>query len=116
MKVRLHSAGAASRLAALRLAQILPVFSLVAPCHPGASPASVRRRTFTTGCHRRPWLLVAVAAAFALRLSAASAPGLRLPDLDNRLVDPFQTAADTRAIVFLFISVDCPISNRYAPE
>jgi hypothetical protein len=63
-----------------------------------------------------PWLLVAVVAAFALRLSAASAPGLRLPDLDNRLVDPFQTAAGTRAIVFLFISVDCPISNRYAPE
>jgi hypothetical protein len=65
---------------------------------------------------RRTWLLLAVTAVFALRLSAASATGLRLPDLDNRLVDPFQTAADTRAIVFLFISVDCPISNRYAPE
>jgi hypothetical protein len=60
-------------------------------------------------------LLVAVLTAFALRLSA-TAPGLRLPDLDNRLVDPFQTAADTRAIVFVFISVGCPISNRYAPE
>src|ERR1700730_1754127 len=66
--------------------------------------------------NRWPWLLVAMTAPSALRLSAASAPGLRLPDLDNRLVDPFQTAADTRAIVFLFISVDCPISNRYAPE
>jgi hypothetical protein len=65
---------------------------------------------------RRTWLLLAVTAVFALRLSAASATGLRLPDLDNRIVDPFQTAADTRAIVFLFISVDCPISNRYAPE
>jgi hypothetical protein len=66
---------------------------------------------------RRTWPLVAVAAvAFALRLSAASAVGLRLPDLDNRLIDPVQTAADTRALVFLFISVDCPISNRYAPE
>ena len=50
VKVRLHSAGAASRLAALLLAQILPVFSLVAPCHPGASPPSVLRQTFTTGC------------------------------------------------------------------
>src|SRR5206468_5604505 len=49
-KVQLHSAGAASRLAALLLVQILPVFSLVAPCHPGASPPSVRRWTFTTGC------------------------------------------------------------------
>ena len=65
---------------------------------------------------RRTWLLLAVLAAFALRLSAATAPSLRLPDLDNRLVDPFQTAADTRAIAFLFISVDCTISNRYAPE
>src|ERR1700688_705655 len=50
VKVRLHSAGAASRLAALLLAQILPVFSLVAPCHPGASPPSVQRRTFATDC------------------------------------------------------------------
>src|SRR5712671_3432062 len=49
MKLQLHSAGAASRLAALLLVQILPVFSLVAPCHPGASPPSVRRWTFTTG-------------------------------------------------------------------
>jgi len=37
-------------LAALLLAQILPVFSVVAPCHRGASPVSVRRQTFTTGC------------------------------------------------------------------
>jgi hypothetical protein len=68
------------------------------------------------GLDRRTCLLFAALAAFALRLSAAPAPGLRLPDLDNRLVDPFQMAADTTAIVFLFISVDCPISNRYAPE
>src|ERR1700722_13558736 len=48
VKVRLHSAGAASRLAALLLAQILPVFSLVTPCQPGASPPSVQRQTFIT--------------------------------------------------------------------
>src|SRR5207247_2190856 len=53
VKLQLHSAGAASRLAALLLVQILPVFSLVAPCHPGASPPSVRRWTFTTGCWER---------------------------------------------------------------
>jgi hypothetical protein len=39
-----------SRLAALFLVQIFPIFSLVTPCQPGASPASVQRRTFTTGC------------------------------------------------------------------
>ena len=35
--------------AALLLAQILPVFSFVAPYRRGASPVSVRRQTFTTG-------------------------------------------------------------------
>jgi hypothetical protein len=34
----------------LLLARILPVFSVVAPCRRGASPVSVRRQTFTTGC------------------------------------------------------------------
>jgi hypothetical protein len=32
-----HLAGGASRLAALLLPQILPVSSVVAPCHPGAA-------------------------------------------------------------------------------
>src|SRR5439155_7367014 len=32
-----HLAGGASRLAALPFPQILPVFSVVAPCHPGAA-------------------------------------------------------------------------------
>ena len=32
-----HLAGGAARLAALLLPQILPVFSVVAPCHPGAA-------------------------------------------------------------------------------
>ena len=50
VKVWLHSTGDASSLAALLLAQILPVFSVVAPCQRGASPVSVRRQTFTTGC------------------------------------------------------------------
>jgi len=50
VKAWLHSTGDASPLAALLLAQILPVFSVVAPCQRGASPVSVRRQTFTTGC------------------------------------------------------------------
>ena len=40
---------------------------------------------------------------------------MRLLDLNNRSVDPFLTSEDASAIVFLFASVDCPISNRYAP-
>ena len=50
VKVRLHSAGAASRLPALLLPRICPIFSVVAPWQPGAAPASVQRWTFTTGC------------------------------------------------------------------
>jgi len=31
-------------------------------------------------------------------------------------IDPFAAPAGVKAIVFLFTSTDCPISNRYAPE
>lgn len=49
-------------------------------------------------------------------LSAAPpTPAVRLLDLDNRLVDPFLAAEGHRAVVMLFASVECPISNRYAP-
>ena len=40
---------------------------------------------------------------------------LSLYDLSDRPLNPF---ADTKArtLVFVFVAVDCPISNRYAPE
>jgi hypothetical protein len=44
--MRRHSAGDASRLAALLLPHILPIFSVVAPCQAGASPPSVLRRIY----------------------------------------------------------------------
>ncbi len=38
-------------------------------------------------------------------------------DLENQPTDPFRLAkAGTKAIVFIFVRTDCPISNRYAPE
>jgi hypothetical protein len=49
MPMPLHSTGDASPLVALLLPQILPVFSVVAPCQWGASPVSVRRGTGITG-------------------------------------------------------------------
>jgi hypothetical protein len=49
MQLPLHSTGDASPLAALLLLQILPVFSVVAPCQGGASPVSVRRASRITG-------------------------------------------------------------------
>lgn len=60
---------------------------------------------------RAIFALIALFTAFPV----SAAPAVRLPDLDNRLVDPFLAAEDAQAIVFLFASVECPISNRYAP-
>src|SRR5215203_848947 len=45
---RLHSAGDASPLAASS-GKYCPIFSVVAPCHRGASPPSVRRRDLRRG-------------------------------------------------------------------
>src|SRR4051794_19306674 len=66
---------------------------------------------------------LALAAALGVSLAAQSshdsaspARGLALKDPDGRLVDPFLAAENSSAIVFLFASVDCPVSNRYAPE
>lgn len=49
-------------------------------------------------------------------VAAATTPAVALKDPDGRLVDPFLAAENSAAIVFLFASVDCPVSNRYAPE
>jgi hypothetical protein len=65
----------------------------------------------------RPFARSAAAAASAVLLgSILTAADVRLPDLDNRAVDPFKAPAGTKALAFLFVSVECPISNRYAPE
>src|SRR5690349_8988813 len=38
-------------------------------------------------------------------------------DLEGRPTDPFRSAFQgAKAIVFVFVRTDCPISNRYAPE
>jgi hypothetical protein len=74
------------------------------------------------GLSRMP---VAVVAAEALRGNRAmplrertDAPSLHLLDLQGGPVDPFITPSSptpASATVFLFVSVSCPISNRYAP-
>src|SRR5881227_2789067 len=45
--------------------------------------------------------------------AAASTSGVT--DLEGRAIDPF-AAQGERAMVLLFITNDCPISNAYAPE
>ena len=60
--------------------------------------------------------LLAVCVAVARPVAAADAPRVVLKDPDGRVVDPFLAAESSAAIVFLFASIDCPVSNRYAPE
>jgi hypothetical protein len=65
---------------------------------------------------RLRWLLAGLLGAMLLCQPAARSAQIRLLDLDNRTVDPLQQAPGTKATVFVFISTECPISNRYAPE
>jgi hypothetical protein len=48
--------------------------------------------------------------------SAWSAPFEGVTDLDGKAVDPYTTNSNVKASVFVFLAVDCPISNKYAPE
>jgi hypothetical protein len=48
--------------------------------------------------------------------AAAAGPAVRVDRLDGTPVDPLAIDPEIKAIVFLFTSTDCPISNRYAPE
>jgi redoxin len=59
---------------------------------------------------------VKLVVSLAVLAALAAAPQVRLRTLDDKPIDPFQAAAGTKAHVFVFVSVDCPISNRYAPE
>jgi peroxiredoxin len=43
------------------------------------------------------------------------APEVAVLDMENQTVNPFEKR-NAKAIVFLFVRTDCPISNRYAPE
>ncbi len=42
-------------------------------------------------------------------------PVIRLEDISGQVVNAFRSE-ETKAFVFLFVSVDCPICNAYAPE
>jgi hypothetical protein len=70
-------------------------------------------------------LRVTVASALACLLAVvcpgltslqAAAPRVVLTDVEGRAVDPFLASENSDAVLFLFASVDCPVSNRYAPE
>jgi len=47
---------------------------------------------------------------------AASSQSVRVERLDGSLTNPFDWPSGTKAAAFVFVSTECPISNRYAPE
>jgi hypothetical protein len=61
--------------------------------------------------------LFMLVAALAVGIGAqAAGDELRLVSVTGEAVDPLASPPGTKAIALLFVSVDCPISNRYAPE
>jgi hypothetical protein len=58
-----------------------------------------------------------VVAALAVGIGTQTASSeLRLASVTGELIDPLASPPGTKAIALLFVSADCPISNRYAPE
>lgn len=66
---------------------------------------------------RRLWRpIAAVLPAFLVWVSVAEPAALRVRNLADQLVDPLQASPATKAVVLLFVSTECPYSNRFAPE
>jgi hypothetical protein len=61
-------------------------------------------------------LSAALVAACVIGAPLGAAGQLRLPSLQGELIDPLARPPSAKAVVVLFLSVGCPISNRYAPE
>jgi hypothetical protein len=55
--------------------------------------------------------------AIALGLWIGGVAGqAQVRDLDGRRVDPLDVPPGVKAVVLVFTSIECPISNRYAPD
>lgn len=62
------------------------------------------------------WLATALLWLFVFYArGVATQPG-HLSVSDARQLDPLRVPASVRAVVLLFTSVECPVSNRYAPD
>ena len=58
--------------------------------------------------------LLAVIGSLALAAPRGKMDALRFPQADGETARPFATT--NRIVAFIFVSTDCPIANRYAPE
>jgi len=59
---------------------------------------------------------VRAASVVLLAVASLAAAQVRVEFPEGGEVDPFNAPAGIKAIVFLFTSTECPISNRYAPD
>lgn len=59
--------------------------------------------------------LICLIAAASSAISAGDGPAIRLTDSAGRVVEPL-TAQGQKATVLFFLTTECPIGNRYAPE
>jgi hypothetical protein len=59
---------------------------------------------------------IGAVAVVALLAGSGSTPALRVFDLDGAPFDLARASAGAAATVFIFTAIECPISNRYAPE
>ncbi len=103
--MRWHSADDASRLAALLLPRILPIFSVVAPGQPGASPPSVLRRIYEMSSSGLSTLIGALVALMVIRLFRGAQKG---PDRWTPRGEPIDLTSHRRptdALVYL-LAVD----------
>ncbi len=62
-----------------------------------------------------PFILVALFLSLTACASNKPSPGPAVRDLSDRVVQPLNMAGQ-RAVVLIFITSECPISNAYAPE
>ncbi|MCW8130480.1 MAG: redoxin domain-containing protein [Planctomycetota bacterium] len=65
--------------------------------------------------NRGGWIALALAAVAAVSLAHAE-DALALKDLDGAERHPLELAKGQKAAVVIFITVDCPVANGYAPE
>lgn len=74
----------------------------------------------TTGCSLAARLLALAGTVSALTgaplLEARAVEPVRVETLDGQAVEPLRLPAGVTAAAYVFVSVECPVSNRYAPE
>ena len=64
---------------------------------------------------RFPWVFAVFLSFVFLQSQAAELPVEGVLDLQGRAVKSLSPTDNRKSIVLVFLSVDCPISNRYAP-